>query len=50
MNELLLTLTYRDSELLSSWYALQEEEPVLGESEEKMEGVYFTKIYCSTME
>ena len=49
-NELLLTLTYSDSELQSSWYALQEEEPVLGESEEKIEGVYFTKIYVSTIE
>lgn len=44
-NELLLTLTYSDSGLQSSWHTLQEEEPVLSESEEKMEGVYFTKIY-----
>lgn len=48
-NELLLTLTYSDYELQTSWHALQEEEPVLGESEEKMEGAYFRKIYVSTM-
>lgn len=47
-NELLLTLTYNGSELQSTWHVLQGEEPVLSESGEKIEGVYFTEIYTNT--
>ncbi|MBD5494205.1 MAG: hypothetical protein HDR12_07480 [Lachnospiraceae bacterium] len=47
-NELLLTLTYSDSGLQSTWHALQEEKPVLGESDEKMEGNYFKEMYNRT--
>ena len=47
-NELLLTLTYSDSGLQSTWHALQVEEPVQGGSQEKMEGIYFGEIYKRT--
>lgn len=44
-DELLITLTYEKSELISSWYALQHEYPVWWDSEEPMKGIYFTKRY-----
>ena len=49
-NELLLRRTTSDSELQTLWYELQEEEPVLGESEEKVQGVYFTKIHDNVLQ
>jgi len=42
-DDLLITLTYDNSELQSSWYALQQEHPFLCDSEEQMEGTYFNK-------
>lgn len=47
-NELLLTLTFSDSGLQSSWHALQGEEPVLREKEEMVEGTYFIEMYVNT--
>lgn len=48
--ELLLTLTHCGSEQQSTWHAPQGEEPVLRESEKKIEGIYFTEKYIKTIE
>lgn len=39
-NELMLTFTYDDSKLISTWHALRDEYPIFSE---KMEGIYFEK-------
>lgn len=39
-NELMLTFTYKDSKLISTWYALRDEYPIFCE---EMEGIYFEK-------
>ncbi|MCM1232911.1 MAG: DUF5991 domain-containing protein [Ruminococcus flavefaciens] len=42
-DELMLTLSYDDSELISTWYALRMEHPVFIESTEEIRGCYFKK-------
>ena len=44
-DELMLTLSYDGSELISSWYALRNEHPIFIESEEEIKGIYFDKIH-----
>lgn len=43
-DELMLTLSYDDSELISSWHVLRKEHPIFIESEEEIKGVYFEKL------
>lgn len=43
-DDLLITLTYNNSELYSLWYELQQEHPFLCDSEELMKGAYFIKL------
>lgn len=42
-DELILTLSYDGSELISTWHALRREHPVLIECEEEIKGNYFKK-------
>lgn len=43
-DELMLTLSYDGSELISTWHVLRKEHPIFSESEEEIKGSYFQKI------
>ncbi|MDE7283960.1 MAG: hypothetical protein K2N85_10335 [Lachnospiraceae bacterium] len=43
-DELMLTLSYDDSELISSWHVLRKEHPIFIESVEEIKGIYFEKL------
>lgn len=43
--ELMLTLSYDGTQLISSWHALRNEHPVFIESVEEIKGIYFDKIH-----
>lgn len=43
-DELMLTLSYDDSELISIWHVLRKEHPIFYENTEEIKGSYFEKI------